>query len=173
MRFLEFLVLLVTAILVQLLGARLWGGAFNLLVDAFLVVTVLFALQGSLVAGMLGGLAAGLAADALSGSLFGLHGFADTIIGYSTALAAHRLVIQRASGVFAVAAAAAAVQQIVLLVLRWVLLESPTGLDLVWLLSRVAVTGVVAAVVYLLTLRMQRRLGAWRESRGSRIRFGR
>jgi rod shape-determining protein MreD len=172
MRFLEFGVMLVTAILVQLLGSHL-SGNFVLLVDTFLLITVLFALQGGVVGGMFAGLVAGLAADALSGGPFGLHGFADTIIGYGTALTAHRLVIQRASGVFAVAAAAAAVQQIVLLVLRWVLLESPPTAGVGWLLARVALTGVLAAIVYLMTLRLQQRLAAWRESRGARIRFGR
>lgn len=172
MRFVELIALLVGAILVQLLGSHLIP-SFNLAVDAFLVVAVLFALEGGLAAGMIGGLVAGMAADALSGGLFGLHGFADTIVGYGTAVAAHRLVIRRPSSVLLVAAVAAIVQQVVLLTLRRVLVDSAPMVTVGWTVVQVVTTGLLTVVVYILLGRLQRRLAVRRERRGSRIRFGR
>jgi len=172
MRFVELLVMLIGAILVQLLGANIIP-AFNLAIDAFLVIAVLFALRGGLAVAMLGGLVAGIAADALSGGLFGLHGFADTIVGYGTAVAAHRLVIRRPSSVMLVAAMAAVVQQVVLLILRRVLVDTAPVVSIGWGVFQVVTTGLVTASIYVLTGRLRRGLAARRERRGSQIRFGR
>jgi rod shape-determining protein MreD len=172
MRAVRLLVALVLAVLLQLLGSRSFE-AFNLLVDPFLVVTVIFALKGDLVAGMLGGLVAGLTADGLSGGPFGLYGFADTIVGYGTALAARRLVIQRATSVLAVGTVAALAQQVVVVGLTWVLLEGAPTSGPIWPLLKILVTGVSTAIAFLLWKRLQARFGSWRESRGSRLRFGR
>lgn len=124
MRALKLGAALAAALLVHLVGSRLWAD-FPRLVDLFVVVVVLHALDGETLPGMFGGLAAGLLHDALSGGLYGLYGFADTLVGYGTARLAQRLVIQRSTGVFGVAAFAAAVQQAVLVLLAFLLRTDP------------------------------------------------
>lgn len=104
----RFLLGLALAALVHLLGTALWSG-FPLVGDPFLVATVVVALGGRPEAALVAGTLAGWSADALAGGPFGLHGLADAAVGYATALAAQRIVVDRrssAAGVFAAAAAA-------------------------------------------------------------------
>lgn len=162
MRALRLFAALAAALLVHLVGARLWGD-FPRLVDLFLVVVVLHALDGESLPAMFTGLAAGLLHDALSGGLYGLHGFADTLVGYGTARLAQRLVIQRSTGVLGVVAFASAVQQAVLVVLAFLLqanpgLPQPGGVAL-----RAAICGGIGMAAHLA-------MGRWRSGVESRRR---
>ncbi|HEX5758399.1 MAG TPA: rod shape-determining protein MreD [Thermoanaerobaculia bacterium] len=154
MRAVRFFAALGVALLVHLVGARLWAG-FPGYVDLFLVVVVLHALDGESLPAMFAGLAAGLLHDALSGGLYGLYGFADTLVGYGTARVAQRLVIQRSTGVFGVAAFAAAVQQAVLVLLAFMLHGAPALPPPAAVAIRAALCGAVAMASYLL-------MGHWR-----------
>lgn len=117
-------------------------------VDLFLVAVVLYGLDGNSRAALFGGLVAGMVQDALTGGLFGLYGFADTVIGYAAARSAQRLVIERATGVVPVVAVAAVVQQAIVVGLAYVLLPDPRFPDPRWLAVRAALCGVVGMVVY-------------------------
>ena len=84
MRSIRFAAGLVLAVLAYAGAVRVMPGLAQA-VDPFLVVAVLNALGGSSLAGFAGGLASGLVQDALTGGLFGLYGFANTLIGYAAA----------------------------------------------------------------------------------------
>jgi len=172
MRSLRFAAALVLATLLHVAGIHLFS-FFSSTVDLFLIIIVLNALDGDSLAGMLGGMAAGLVADALSGGLFGLHGLAGTIVGYGTAFAVQRLVIQRAPGVFLLFALAAAAQQVVLMAISLLMVSRPEAPGIVWPGVKAAATGVLGTLAYLGRERLGRRLERLRSARPTRIRFER
>ena len=172
MRALRFGIALVVAALLQFAGLQVFPW-FTLAVDFFLVIAVFNAMDGVVVAGMLGGCVAGLVTDALTGGPFGLFGFANTVIGYGTATAALRLVIQRASSSLLVFCLAAAAQQAIILALSLLLLPSPEAPDLRWIAVKVVTTGVLGLGLYLGRGRFRRRVEDWRRTKTARIRFGR
>ena len=169
MRVLKFVAGLLAAVMLHYLGVAVTGGS-SLLIDLFLVVTVFNALDGDLVAGMSGGLVAGLVADALSGGLYGLHGFADTIIGYGAAFAAQRLVIQRPTAVFLLFMAAAAAQLILIMGLLVILAQDPPLPGFVSVAARVLTTGVAGVVGFVGHKRLSRAREKWKRSRRARLR---
>ena len=172
MRSLRFAAALVVATLLHVAGIHLFS-FFSSAVDLFLIIIILNALDGDSLAAMLGGTAAGLVADALSGGLFGLHGLAGTIVGYGTAFAVQRLVIQRAPGVFLLFALAAAAQQVVLMGISLLMVSRPDVPGIVWPAVKAATTGVVGTLAYLGRERLGRRLERLRSARPTRIRFER
>jgi rod shape-determining protein MreD len=169
-RALKFLAALTVALLVHLVGVRLWP-AFPRVVDVFLVVVVLHALDGESLPGMLGGLAAGLVNDALSGGLYGLYGFADTLVGYGTARIAQRLVIQRSAGVLGIVAFAAAAQQAVLVVLAFLLQTDPGLPQPGWVAARAAVCGAVGMACHVAGRRWRRAVESRRRGRMRKLRI--
>lgn len=160
------------AAFLQFAGMQLFPW-FTLAVDFFLVIAVFNAMDGAPVAGMLGGCLAGLLTDALTGGPFGLYGFANTVVGYGTATAALRLVIQRASSSLLVFCLAAAAQQAVVLALALLLLPTPGAPDVRWIAVKVATTGILGLALYLGRGRFLRRMEGWRRARTARIRFDR
>lgn len=169
MRGLRFAAALLAAVLLHVAAVRFFDGFFRV-TDLFLVVVVFTALGGTLLAGMLGGLAAGLLTDTLTGGLYGMYGFADSIVGYGAAFAAHRLVIQRATAVWLVFSAAAAVQQTVVIGLSMVLLEDPALPGFLPVVLKVVVTGVLGAASHLTGRRLVRSIGIWKKHRTARLR---
>jgi rod shape-determining protein MreD len=167
----RFVLGLALAVVVQFVGARLFP-ELPRAIDVFLVVVVLYGLTGSSLTALLVGLAVGLIEDSLAGGLYGLHGFADTIIGYGTARLAQRLVIQRATGVFAVAGFAALAQQGIVVGLVWLLLPRPSFPSLPWVGVRAVACGVLAMLVYAATERFRSAYEVRRRSRMSRLRLG-
>ena len=158
----RLVVALAVAVGVHALGVGLVPG-FARVVDVFLLVTVLQGLSGRSLAGLTGGLAAGLTHDALTGGPFGLHGFADTLVGYLTARLAQRLVIQRASGVALVVAGLTIVQQLLLLLVHGLAAPPVPWPDPAWLLLRALTCGLLGGMLVLLR-------GLWHRGRRARRR---
>jgi rod shape-determining protein MreD len=169
MRGVKFAVGLVVALVIHLLGARAFG-SFSLAVDLFLVLTLFNAVDGNLAGGMLGGLVAGLTSDAVTGGLYGLHGFADTIIGYGTAFASQRLVIQSVPGITLLFSLGAAIQQATTMGLMVLLLQETAFPELVWIGLKIALVGLVGLVGFMVKTRGRDRLAAWRQGRKTRLR---
>ncbi len=168
MRALKLAIGLVLALLVQLVGQRLFD-EFFLVFDAFLLVALFNSLDARLATALAGGLVAGLAADALTGGLYGLHGFADTIVGYGTAFASQRLVIHRPQGVFLLFALAAASQQAIVIGLMLVFLSSPVFPGYPWVPIKVLAIGLVGAVCLFGYRRATRGIARWRRTRTARL----
>ena len=171
-RTLRFAVALVAALLLHLIGSRLLP-EWPLILDLMLIVVVFHALDGSTLAGMLGGLAAGWVTDVVSGNAFGLFGLVDTIIGYSTAFAVQRVVIQRAAGAALLFSLASAGQQGLVLGLSLLLLSTPEIPAYPWLLVKAAATGVLGAALFLGRQRLLSRVDLWKHTRRTRIRLER
>ncbi len=172
MRALKFALALLVAVVLHIAGVRLVPG-FSEGVDLFLVVLVFHGLDGNTLAGVLGGMAAGLVTDALTGGLFGLHGVADTIIGYGTAYAAQRLVIRRANGVFLLFALAAAVQEVILVAVSLLLLPAPAMPLPLAVVTRTVSAGLIGTVIFLIHTRLRARVELWRRTRTAKLRFDR
>ena len=169
MRGLKFAAGLLAAVLLHVAGVGLFDGFFRA-TDLFLVVVLFTALGGSLMGGMFGGLVAGLVTDTLTGGLYGMYGFADTIVGYGAAFAAQRLVIQRSTALWLVFSAGAAVQQMVVIGLSQVLLEDPALPGFLPVVLKVAVTGFLGAGSYVVGRRLARSFGIWKKNRTARLR---
>lgn len=169
MRGFRFAAGLVAVLLLHVAGVRLFDGFFRT-VDLFVVVVLFNALGGNLLGGLLGGLAAGLVTDTLTGGLYGMYGFADTIVGYGAAFAAQRLVIQRTTAVWLLFSAGAAVQQTVVIGLSRVLLADPALPGFLPVVLKVVVTGLLGAGSYVAGRRMKRSFTVWKKSRTARLR---
>lgn len=146
MRALSFVLALALAAGLHLAGLVLVPG-FPLAVDLTLVVVVLFARDGRVTAATVGGSVAGLVADALAGGPFGLHGFADTLVGYTAARVAQQLVVQRSSGVVLVFTLASTLQQALLAALAVLLLPAAELPAAPWMVAKAATTGVIGLVL--------------------------
>lgn len=169
-RLLRFLLALAAVILVHAAGTYL-DARFPAYVDLFLVLTVAWASESTTLTGLVVGLVSGLAADALSGGPFGLNGFADTLVGYGTAVAVANLAKLNAPGAGALYAVAAAVQQAILVLLVALLLPQPT-LPTPWaVVVKIVSTGLLGVVVFLGRRRFASSVAQWRRSREDRLRF--
>jgi len=163
---------ILVALLVHLLAVRFLPG-FPVYVDLFLVLVVFNALDGHLLAGLLGGFAAGLVTDALTGGFFGLFGFANTLIGYGSALATKRVVIEHATGAFLFFGVAALAQQAVLVVLSLILLPGGPLPGMVSVGVKVLTTGVFGSLLFFGRGRLSGVSVRWRKMRRGKIRFDR
>lgn len=152
------------AALLQLAGVTVWP-EFALAFDLILVAVVFFARDGRAVAARLVGSAGGLLADALGGGPFGLHGFADTLVAYTTARVAQQLVVERSSGVLLVFTLASTLQQALLAALGLLFLPSVQLPAAPWMVARALSTGVAGLLLAVGQRAATRRLLARRERR--------
>ena len=138
--------------------------------DWFLLATVFFALGAGPVAGAFGGMFAGFVADALAGGPYGLTAFADTIAGYGSAYLAQRLVVRRPTRVLLLFALVSAAQQAILLGLALLLLPEPGLPAGVWVLGRVASTGILGMLLVAIRDTFSGRIQHWSRRRKSKLR---
>lgn len=169
MRSLKFAGALLAALVLHAAATQIWP-QFPRAADLFLVVLVLHAIDGHLAAGMLGGLAAGLVTDALTGGPFGLYGFVDTLLGYSSAFLAQRLVVRRVSSVLVLLALAAAVQQALLIGMAFLFVPGSALPAQPWPLIKVVSAGVLGMVVFQGRKMLSARYANWQRSRSARLR---
>ena len=172
MRGLKFAAALLVITAIHLLGVGLWSG-FSLLFDLFLVLAIFNALDGDTFAGLSGGLVAGLVADAVSGGLYGTLGLADTIVGYGTAFATQRLVVQRPPSVFLVFTLAAALQQLVVATVTLLMLPQPELVAYPWVVAKVLGTGLLGVLTFVARRQLLSRVSLWRRTRTVRVKMGR
>ena len=172
MRGLKFFLAVLVALAVHFLAAGFFPG-FPAYADLFLVIVVFHALDGHLLAGLLGGFAAGLVTDGLTGGLFGLFGFADTLVGYGAALATKRVVIEHTPGAFVLFGVAALAQQAILALLSLTLLAGSPLPGTLEVGAKVLTTGVLGAALFFGRGRLTGISARWRKMRQGRIRFGR
>ncbi len=156
MALLRWLFGLLLATAFHLLGLRLLPG-LQAFFDPFLILVVYHSLDREPAFGILGGAATGLAHDALSGGLFGLHGFADTLVAFLSARLQQRFVMQQPLQICLLFALAGAMQQALLSLLQYFFVARPEMPDP---LSAVLSMGVTAALGYAVYA-MSRRLRAW------------
>ncbi|MEM8930835.1 MAG: rod shape-determining protein MreD [Acidobacteriota bacterium] len=144
---------------------------FATLVDPFLVVVVIQALRHPPIGSAFAGSAVGLTQDALSGGLFGLHGFAATAVAWLATITRQRFVIQQPAQVGMLCLVAAAFQQIVLAVLRFALVPGSEPPDVLEGVTKMATSAVLGALFVAATDRGSAWLGHRREARSRRLRL--
>ena len=140
-------------------------------VDLFLIVTVLAALDGRTAVALLTGTAAGLSRDTFSGGLFGLHGIADTVVGYLVARTAQRLDLDNLPAVALATTLATLVQKAILVGLAVAFMGGTEGPQPVWVLVEAGVNGLVAGILYAVGGRARRLKSAAERRRMSRLRL--
>jgi rod shape-determining protein MreD len=168
---LKLLAGLAAAVLLHLVLMQLWPELARPL-DVFLVVVVLYGLGGNSLASLFAGMLVGLVHDTLTNNPFGLFGFADTIVGYSTARLAQRLVIQRATGVLAVVSFAAALQEAIVVGLMVMLLPDPQLPTPLGVALKAALCGVLGMILYMAGSQWRQGADSRRRNRMSRLRMG-
>lgn len=156
--------------LVHLVAVRLLPG-FSRVVDLFLVVIVLHSLDGDTLAGLFGGLAAGLVQDAVTVGLYGLHGFAGTIVGYAAARASQLLMIRQVTVVGLLFILAAMLQQAVLVGLLLFFLPNPEIPSFSWLVAKSLGCGLVGVALFVTGQQLNPWVARWRRGRSSKVRL--
>ena len=170
MNALKFFAAVAAAVLFHFLGVRMIPH-FSQVIDVFLVVAVLYGLEGNSLGALFAGMFIGLVHDSLSGGPFGLFGFADTIIAYGAARLAQRLVIQRPTGVLAVVSFAAALQEAIVVGLMVMLLPDPQLPTPLGVALKAGLCGVLGMILYMAGSRWQQGADSRRRNRMSRLRF--
>lgn len=156
MRLLRFALALATAATIHLAGLAL-SPVVPLMVDPILI----FVLYHSLASGpgwdIVGGAGAGLGHDALTGGVFGQLGLVDTVTAYVCARLRRHLVILRPWRLGLFFGLLALLQQTLLALVRFVLLN---GVELVpiWsVAAKMVTTGVFGAFIFTLASRLKNR----------------
>lgn len=170
MIFVRFLVALALACLAQMLGLAVTPDSGRL-VDPFLVVVVWLGMRTSPVLAQIFGAGTGLVQDALSGGLFGLHAFANTLVGHGVALAAQRVVVGQQAVRVLIFGAASALQQATLAVLMIAMLDDPPLPHLGFAAGRVLVTAVLGAILISIESRARSQWSSWQRRRSRQLRF--
>ena len=170
MKLLRFVVGLVCATLLQALGLRL-SSQFSLAFDPFLILVVYHSLDNTPLWSSVGGSAAGLAQDTLSGGLYGLHGFANTLVAYAASRLQQRLVIQQSFQVALLFVLAAALQLAVLATLLFLLVGSAELPGPGTMAARMACSGIVGALLFVLARKTREWRGHWRARRRGRLKI--
>jgi rod shape-determining protein MreD len=170
MIFVRFLVALLLAYLVQLVGLRATPH-FTLVVDPFLVVLVWFSMRTNPVLAQLFGAGAGLVQDGLAGGFFGLHAFANTLVGYGVALAAQRVVVGQQAVRVLIFAAAAALQQVVLAGVMLAMIDGAPMPHLGLVFAKIGVTALLGAVLIGLETQARSQFSSWQRRRSRTLRF--
>lgn len=165
-----FFAALAAAVLLHLLATRLFPG-FPRILDLFFLLTALNGLRGNSLGGLLGGMACGLTHDVFSGAPYGLHGFADTLVGYATARIAQRVATRRPAGLLLIVLSAAILQQGVLLLLGMGLMSELNPPEPLWLGLRALLSSLATLAMEVMSRRLQVRITEARRNRRSRLRM--
>ena len=170
MKLLRFVIGLICAVLIQTLGLRFFPH-FVLVFDPFLILVVYHSLDGSPSWSSVGGSAAGLAQDALSGGPYGLHGFANTLVAYVASRLRQRLVVQQSSQVGLLFVLSAALQLATLACLQFLIVSGAELPGLGVMAGRLASSGLVGAMLFVLAGKARRWEKRWRAQRRTRLKL--
>ena len=171
MTFVKFLLALLAAYLVHLVGVSV-SPLLPSIVDPFLLVIVWYSLRTGPLGAQLIGTATGLLQDGLSGGPFGLHAFAGTLVGYGVALAAQRVVVGQQAARVLIFAAAAALQQLVLVGLLRSLVGGTAPLPTLGSsVGKILVTALLGAALISMESRARSQWSSWQRRRARTLRF--
>ena len=170
MSLLGFLGALALTALLHGAGVGVWAG-FAHFFDLFLVLALYSSLGRSANWSAGAGTFAGLTHDAVSGGLFGLHGFCNTLVAWLFARFQHRIVIQQPLTVGLLFALAAALQTLVMSILQLLLVAGPELPSLQVFGLRMVTTGILGGGAWIVERRIRGLERQWREQRGRRLRL--
>ena len=136
-------------VLQAVLARYMAGGRWS--ADFVLVAVVYASLYWGAGAGVIGGTVGGLAQDAISGTLLGVHGLADTIVGYTTGALGAQFIVTKSAPRLAIAAGATLVQRALVVVLFWGIHQRWSGVPWGAILGETAVNALAAFLAFQLT----------------------
>ncbi len=170
MKLLRFIAGLILAVLLQTFGLRLFA-QFTLAFDPFLILVVYHSLDGSPAWSSIGGSTAGLAQDALSGGTFGLHGFANTLVAYTSCRLRQRLVVQQPSQVGLLFVLSAALQLAILATLQFLIVSGAELPGLGAMAARLISSGVAGAALFIFAGKAREWERRWSARRRKRLKL--
>lgn len=132
--------------------------------DPFLILGLYRSLRQGPALSALAGTVVGLAHDALSGGLYGLHGFATTLASYITARLQIRMMIHKLSQVALLLLLASAFHQALLGTLQFLMVPSAELPGVLATLIKMATTCLFGTAIYATA----DRLASWRQLRQDR-----
>ncbi|MEM1177896.1 MAG: rod shape-determining protein MreD [Acidobacteriota bacterium] len=165
---LRFLFGVLVAIFCWAFALKIHPGAAKIF-DPFLIVVLYHSLRSPALGSAGAGTVIGLVHDALTGGLYGLHGFANTLTGYLAGVVRQHFVIQQPAQITLFCLLGGAAQVVILGLLQFLLVsdaELPRAADA---LGKAALTGGLGTLVYLLSTRFFSWERGWRERRRSRL----
>ncbi|MFN2442833.1 MAG: rod shape-determining protein MreD [Thermoanaerobaculia bacterium] len=147
MRWLRFLIGLVIALTIHSLLDSFFPNALTFF-NPYVILVVYYAMGGNLFGAIVAGVVAGLIEDAFSGSIFGLHAFSLTVIGYLVAYVASRLVLRGTLAFGLALAGAVIVNEIVIYVLVTILTSHPVELFEEGMFVKTILTSLFGMLIY-------------------------
>lgn len=168
MKLARFVLGLLIATSLQVLGFHLFPW-FLLIFDLFLILALTTSLDQGPVGSMLSGSAAGLVQDALTGGLFGLHGFSYTLVTWIASRVRQRVMIREYHQVGLLFALCAALNQTILVVLQFLMLPGQPLPGPGVLVLRMVTTALLGTLVFVFARRFLARMGNWRDKRNRRM----
>lgn len=132
-------------------------------IDLLLVAVAAVARRGSPVAALGSGAVAGGIEDALSGALFGLNGFAKTLLGYLLSLVSGRVLVDHPGTVALALAGSSIANAAIVGILRFLLAQKGAGPSAEIILSRALLTALAGLAIASLARQPWRE--RWREAR--------
>ncbi|HEY0593444.1 MAG TPA: rod shape-determining protein MreD [Thermoanaerobaculia bacterium] len=127
MRWLRFIVGLLIALTIHSLLNSFFPNALAFF-SPYVILVVYYAMGGNLFGTIVAGVIAGLVDDAFSNTIFGMHAFSFTLIGYLVAYVASRLVLRGTLAFGLALAGAVIVNEVVIYVL--VVILTPQAVEL-------------------------------------------
>lgn len=168
MRFARFVLGLFLATGLQALGFH-FSPWFLLTFDLFLILALTTSLDHGPVGSMLSGSVAGLVQDALTGGLFGLHGFSYTLVTWIASRIRQRVMIREYHQVGLLFALCAALHQTLLVALQFLMLPGQPLPGPGVLILRMLTTALLGTLIYVFARRSLTRVGDWRDKRNRRL----
>jgi len=151
-RWLRFAIGLLIALTLHSLLDSFYPDALAFL-NAYLILVVYYSMGGDLVGAIFAGISAGLVQDAYSMSIFGLHAFSLTVIGYVVAYINARLVLRGTLAFGACLLGAVIVNELVIFVLVNILIKQRIEMFEQSMILKAIFTALFGMLVYqLLTL---------------------
>lgn len=172
MTLLRLLMALAVVVILQTLAVSVWHD-FAVWVDPFLILTLYFGLGRTPNQSVGAGTLAGLTHDALSGGLFGLHGAANTLVAWLSALFQQRVVTQQPLTVALLFAIGTAVQTVTLALLQVLMVNDGSAPDGRVFVGRTVTSAILGCLLYVGDHRLRKAEHRWREQRRRRLRIDR
>jgi rod shape-determining protein MreD len=139
--------------------------------DLFLIAAIFHSLGNSPASGMIGGSISGLLRDALSGGLYGLHGFANTLVVFASTRLEQRLVIQHPLQIGSIIMLATGLQMAILTLLQFLLVPDMVAPELSTLFARMVSNGAIGILAFIGGSQIRKTFERWRERRSRRLAF--
>lgn len=170
MKFLQFFIGLLCVTLIHVLGQRFFS-QFSLVIDPFLVLVVYYSLHNNPAWSSVVGSVAGLAHDSLSGGLYGLHGFADTLVAHVSSRLQQRLVVQQPLQVGLLFVLASAFQLTILATLQFWLVGGSELPGLGSMTARMMTSGLAGVILLVIKGQVRELDASWRARQRRRLKI--